>query len=483
MAKPHITREMIEQCLRGLGLQAGDIVLLHSSLSSMGHVESAAKTVADAFLAVLGRHGTLVVPAFGALGAVSDYVKEHADAVRSVHPLASVAAIGPAAAEICTDHDKVETAHGEGTPYLRIADLGGYVCLLGVDQDRNTSLHAAEVLLRLPYLSDRTEKFDTPEGPVEKTFRFFPGPHRDFIALDPILRERGIVRIGHIGRAVVRLMRSREMLDACLDLGRADPAFVLCGNPNCSDCVAQRAAIRRDRLAREPFTLVAASGLAGWGVAEVCEATKAAGIEALELDQIQGLPIHLVPSDQFRAAVEMIRASDLHLSALRLRGIPEGLADVMDRAATNAIERIVLPLSPQAEAHARLASDRGLKLSLVNVGVGGQTASEAMLGLRAAGYEVGFTFNPASFALVGEKPFLSSYRQKLREFVDQLDLEDATHDGTVQPLGHGNAEVKEMISMLRCASFEGTFVLTAANREMGGVRGAAARFERLLDAM
>ena len=40
--------------LRALGVKAGDVLLVHSSLKSMGHVEGGAETVIAALRAVLG---------------------------------------------------------------------------------------------------------------------------------------------------------------------------------------------------------------------------------------------------------------------------------------------------------------------------------------------------------------------------------------------------------------------------------------------
>ena len=210
-------REDIESGLRRMGLGEGDAVLLHSSLSSLGELQGGAEAVVEAFLGVLGPTGALMVPTFGDLGVVTRVVAGRPEAVASIHPLASVAAIGAAAEEICHDHWKAETAHGADTPYTRIADLGGYVCLLGVDQDRNTTLHTVEALLELPYLKTTEQiSFATPEGEVTRSWRHFPGPHRDFIGLDRRLRQAGLVRTSRIGPAVVRLMKSSPVVDYLL---------------------------------------------------------------------------------------------------------------------------------------------------------------------------------------------------------------------------------------------------------------------------
>ena len=123
--------------------------MLHSSLASIGHVDGGAGGLVEAFLEVLGPEGVLAAPTFGGgeevfdaakspsgLGAVTTAVMKHPSAARSRHPMASVAAFGGRAEEIVRDHEQAPSSHAEGTPYTRIAELGGYVVLLGVDQDQ-----------------------------------------------------------------------------------------------------------------------------------------------------------------------------------------------------------------------------------------------------------------------------------------------------------------------------------------------------------
>ncbi|MBI5093688.1 MAG: AAC(3) family N-acetyltransferase [Candidatus Hydrogenedentes bacterium] len=473
----------IERGLRNLGLRAGDIVLLHSSLSSFGKVEGGAETVVNAFLNVLDAAGTLVVPTFGALGVITDVVRHHPRAVKSAHPLASVAAIGPRAPAICADHWKADTAHGHDTPYLRIAELGGYVYLAGVDQDRNTTLHSVEALLELPYLSERTKTFNVDGAEESRTWRFFPGPHRNFIGLDTLLREKGVMRVGRIGNAVIRLMKSKEMIDVCLEAGRANPAFVLCENPACADCVAQRAAIRRERFAGESFTLAAASGLAGRYVPEMIDNLRAAGVRHVELDYVEGKPVALLSADRLEAVTRELRDGGCTVIAIRCNAVPELVMGLLHSAAESGIPRVVLPLTSAAEHHARMAQEKGLTLSLFSVSSGSIQTSEEFERLAREDVPVACTFNGANFVKAGEMPFLYSYKRKLRRLVDQLDLEDCCFDGTPRALAEGNAEVKEMISILRCANFSGFMMLTSANRASGDLCAAVARFEALLDSM
>lgn len=478
----NITRKQIAAGLRTLGLADGDIVLLHSSLASLGQVEGGAKSAVEAFLDVLGPEGTLVVPAFGALGVIPEAVKEDPRAVRSVHPLAGVAAIGAKASELCRDHWHAQTAHGPDTPYTRIANLGGYVCLLGVDQDRSTTLHTVEAMLELPYLRDRPTEFETEDGEtVSKTWPLFPGPHRDFIGLDWHLRQSGAMNMGRIGNAVVRLIRSRDLIDICYEIGQTDPAFVLCDNPNCPDCRWQRGKVRQGRFAEESFRLVAAASLAGRYVPEIIENLQESGIDAIELDAIQGRPVQIIPTDKLVRYVEDLREAGVNVTALRSNGIGAMNIELLDKAGQVKVGRVVTPIHADAEELVRTAATKSVEISLYNSGVSSVQASDILLDLQAKGLQVGFTFNAAGFAVIGEKPFPESYKQKLRRFVDQLDIADATYDGSETSLAGGNAEIKEMISILRCASFAGDFTLGAGNRFAGTLLETAQAFETMLE--
>jgi aminoglycoside 3-N-acetyltransferase len=483
MVSVHVTPFDIEACLRQLGLRQGDIVLLHSSLASMGWVEGGAGAVLDALLNVLGQEGTLVVPTFGDLGILTRMVENHPHAVRSLHPLASVAAVGRRASEICRDHWKAELAHGPDTPYARIAELGGWVLLLGVDQDRNTTLHTVEELLRLPYLRTTEEKtFESPEGKVTKSWPLFPGPHRDFIASDALLRASGKMIVGRIGSAVARLIKSRDLIDILVAHGRKNPAWALCDNPNCSDCVAQNAALRRDRLSRESFRLAAGSHLAGRYVAEMIENLMAAGVTAVELDWVQGRYACSL-GDRLARICEEFRAAGIAVSALRAAAVTEKDESLLDTARTAGIKRLILPLTARAGLAARTAEEREMEVSFFNVAISSEVASQLLLGMQAEGLKPRFTFSGVGFARAGEEPFLKSYKRKLRRFVDQLDVADATFEGDATPLAEGNCEIKEMISILRCAGFDGWFTLTGGRQGGEDLRQTCTRFMGLLDSM
>ncbi|MBT6145873.1 MAG: AAC(3) family N-acetyltransferase [Gemmatimonadetes bacterium] len=488
-----LRRDQIEAGLQALGLAEGDNVLLHSSLSSLGDVAGGANTVVDAFLSVLGTKGTLVVPTFGDLGVITRVVASRPEAVLSIHPKASVAAIGAEAEHICHDHWKAATAHGADTPYMRLADLGGHVCLLGVDQDRNTTLHSVEALLELPYLETvEATGFSTPEGEVTRSWRHFPGPHRDFIGLDRRLREAGLVRLGQIGNAAVRLMKSSRVIDHLLEVGRADPAFALCDNPLCADCVKQRTAIRkharRDASSTlvsrdESFTLTSAASLGGSTLDTIVSACEEANLKAIEFDGLNGKDIVELGPSAVEQAVTSLRDRRCEVVALRCNADSFSPDALLSMARACSVHRLVVPICRQVEALASMAAEAHVDVSAYNTTQRGQQVQEQFTEWRTMGLHLGLCLRPAAFARLGEKPFLESYGARLKRFVDQLDVEDGTFDGQPALLARGNAEIKELVSILRCSNFASSLTLSASNRQLTDLPQTMSSFLDLLDSL
>lgn len=173
---------------RRVGLAEGMAVIVHSSLSSLGHVDGGAATVVASLRAAVGPTGTLVVPAFtgqvadpdpahtgapdaavrqrraavpdfhaglpSSMGAISEALHALPESVRSRHPQASVAAVG-ARAEAIVERQPLGFAVGRTSPFGRLHDLGGHILLVGVGHNRNAFLHHAEALTPHPRLKVR----------------------------------------------------------------------------------------------------------------------------------------------------------------------------------------------------------------------------------------------------------------------------------------------------------------------------------------
>jgi aminoglycoside 3-N-acetyltransferase len=262
-----LTRQDIVNDLRALGVGPGMTLMVHSSLAALGHVEGGAGAVIEALIEAVGPEGTVAMPAMSGgvfeietspsnVGTITEVFRTWPGVKRSFHPSHSACAIGPRANFLLEDTLDHPTAIGAESPWGRLARLPeAHVLLLGVDQDRNTLLHHPEEVVRAPYLSTIERRYIDEDGNERtKTLELFPGPHRDFIGLEPIIRESGAMRVGRVGNAVARLMHATTTVEAVTEALRRDPAAVLCDNPNCDDCVMQRAKIKQHDLARYDFT-------------------------------------------------------------------------------------------------------------------------------------------------------------------------------------------------------------------------------------
>jgi aminoglycoside 3-N-acetyltransferase len=240
--------------LRALGIREGDRVLAHTSLSHIGHVDGGAPTVVQALLDAVGPEGTLVFPAhtwspdyspanppkfdvrstpvIRAIGVIPEAARVRTDALRSLHPTHSVTAFGRLAAWIVEGHDRCEAPCGIGTPYAKIAAVGGKILLLGCEHHSNTSLHGVEEEAGLAYhlLPGFGDAELTDEaGVVRKVpMRYHRwGVDRDFMRIDRDLSELGIQTIGFVGKAESRLVDARGMWAFVLERVARDPGALL----------------------------------------------------------------------------------------------------------------------------------------------------------------------------------------------------------------------------------------------------------------
>jgi aminoglycoside 3-N-acetyltransferase len=145
--------------LKALGIQCGDVVIVHSSLSSMGFVEGGAETVILALEEVIGEEGTLMFPTFTyadpthkfsvfdsevCVGKIPNTFRGMPGVIRSVNPTHSVAAWGKLSKEITEKHYLDRTPFGDNSPYARLAELGGKILMLGCSLLKMSYLHRIE---------------------------------------------------------------------------------------------------------------------------------------------------------------------------------------------------------------------------------------------------------------------------------------------------------------------------------------------------
>jgi aminoglycoside N3'-acetyltransferase len=253
--------EHLADDLRKVGITPGDRLLVHSSLRAVGRVEDGAAGVLRALLDAVGPEGLLVAPTFtydtpvfdpavtvGRTGTIPEAVRTADGAVRSLHPFYSVAALGAGARDLCEGHELL-AGTGIGTPLDTLAGTGGRVLLLGTAHTANTTVHVGEFHAGAGYLDipfdpewpTSAQIVGVRGGPLHVSYDRFAGCSRAFGAVERPLRERGAVRDGLVGNALVQLVSSRAIVEATVALLRADEAALLCTDARCFRCSRARA--------------------------------------------------------------------------------------------------------------------------------------------------------------------------------------------------------------------------------------------------
>lgn len=176
--------ETLVQDLHRLGVQPGDLVMVHASLRALGPVDGGPDAVLAALLEAIGPTGTLMAyvswdrspyaetlngqqlppaekqawPAFDPAtaapypdwGYLNHVICRHPHVKRSGHPDASMAAIGPLAEMLVSEHP-CDSAYGPGSPIDRFVARHGKVLLLGAPLDAVTVLHYSEAIAQIPH--------------------------------------------------------------------------------------------------------------------------------------------------------------------------------------------------------------------------------------------------------------------------------------------------------------------------------------------
>ena len=250
-----ILKKDITDALHDMGLVRGQSLMVHTSLGSLGFVCGGPQVIIEALLETVGEEGTLMMPTqswknldpktgvhweepeewwqairdnwpaydkritpTNTMGAVAEMFRSWPGAIRSDHPARSVAAWGRYADYLTRDHD-LSDIFGDSSPVGKLYELDGWVLLIGVDYDKNTSLHLADVRAEYPGKHNCTEHSAVMEDGkrVWKAYETLYVDGEDFKRIGKAFEESHTVAKTQLGDAVLRFMKQRELVDFAVD--------------------------------------------------------------------------------------------------------------------------------------------------------------------------------------------------------------------------------------------------------------------------
>lgn len=236
---------------KDLGIELGDNLIVHTSLKNLGFVCGGAQIVIEALLESVGCDGTVIMPTqtwknldpsegvhweepkqwwdlirqnwpaydkditpTNTMGSVAEMFRKWPKAVRSDHPARSFAAVGKNSEYFMKNHD-LEDIFGETSPLAKLYQYDGKVVLIGVDFDKNTSLHLADV--RANYTSKHNV--------IQSSAMMVNGKRQwvsyetlyvdgeDFNDIGKAFENTGYVKSVEIGNTSAKIMNQKQLVD------------------------------------------------------------------------------------------------------------------------------------------------------------------------------------------------------------------------------------------------------------------------------
>lgn len=255
MERKIVLKQDIIEALTKAGVLPGQTIMVHTSLSSLGFVCGGAQVVIEALLECVGDNGTIMMPTqswknldpeagvhweepqewwqtirdnwpaydknitpTNTMGAVAEMFRKWPGTLRSDHPARSVAAWGKHAGYLTQNHD-LSNIFGEESPVGKLYELDGYVLLIGVGYNKNTSLHLADVRAEYPgkhMVKESSAVFENGKR-VWKTYETLFVDGEDFTEIGAAFEKNHDVKKVPLGNGVLTFMKQRDIVDFAVE--------------------------------------------------------------------------------------------------------------------------------------------------------------------------------------------------------------------------------------------------------------------------
>lgn len=255
MERKLVLKKDIIAAFSELGVERGQSIEVHTSLSSLGFVCGGPQILIEALLESVGEEGTIMMPTqtwknldptagvhweepkewwqiirdnwpaydkditpTNTMGAVAEMFRKWPGTLRSDHPARSVAAWGKYAKYLTENHD-ISNIFGEGSPIGKLYEVDGYVMLIGTGYDKNTSIHLADVRANYPGKHNCTEHSAVMENGarVWKAYETLFVDGEDFEQIGEAFEKAYPVKKVSLGNGTIRFMKQRDIVDFAVE--------------------------------------------------------------------------------------------------------------------------------------------------------------------------------------------------------------------------------------------------------------------------
>jgi len=242
-----ITTQQLVENLKSIGIEKGNTLLVHSSLSKIGYLENGADTLIDALLEAIGESGNLLMPSSpnallqldyirqnllfdvnespSRLGIITEVFRKRVGVKRSLNATEPICAFGPDADYFTEGHFQELTPYTKNSPFYRITEKHGKILYIGVTlANAGTSLHLLEDAVNFcfpVYFSEVFEvKIKDEVGKIHSVRTKVHNPEfskkRRCDELIPRFLDEAICQKVKIGKANSYIFDAKKMFDSML---------------------------------------------------------------------------------------------------------------------------------------------------------------------------------------------------------------------------------------------------------------------------
>jgi aminoglycoside 3-N-acetyltransferase len=241
-----LTFDTLVESFCKLSVEEGDTLLVHSSYKSLGAVDGGPQIVINALEAVLGAEGTLIMPTFNfdfnrgvpwdvrttpsKMGVLTELVRVDPRARRVFHPFYSFAILGKRAEMLGNLHYK--SSYERNSVFGKLRDLDGKIMVIGLSYTNSmTFFHHIEQMEGVNYrfLKQFTGEVTDENGKTyTDTFEMLvrdldKGVITEVNPMGELMEKAGIIKVGKIGEADVKLMKANDVYEFTAREMKRDP--------------------------------------------------------------------------------------------------------------------------------------------------------------------------------------------------------------------------------------------------------------------
>jgi aminoglycoside 3-N-acetyltransferase len=246
-----LTNEKLEWSLRKIKIANGDGLLIHSAIQMLGMPTGGVQDYVTVLQNQVTDKGTLVVPTFTldyprtqkfdrqktpskGMGSLSEYVRQLPGAIRSSHPLQSVAALGYYASDLAGRD--TPSAFERDSVFARMLDLDFKLLLLGAGIQAASMVHYCEAAAGVPYRRwmNFTGQIMQNGRWVQKTYKMYArileiDPQLELQPIQLELERLGAWQEVSLNYGKIASCKVSDFVSACMSLLQKDP-WVLVSN-------------------------------------------------------------------------------------------------------------------------------------------------------------------------------------------------------------------------------------------------------------